>query len=192
MSHSPSNPPRRRWQARIAVGGLVVFVALLLATYATVVVARLAGYAVIVTRGSVDEAIPAGAVVVGRWTNPGEVQPGTRVIFEERDGARTGVAKLHRVVELAQENGHVLARTRQADSDADRRYVLSEAVMTPAFSLRLVGYVVSLLLTPLGWLLGFALPTGALCFLGIRRIWAPAEDPVATAAAPPRAVSQDR
>lgn len=164
-----------RLSGRAFVVALALFVAGLFLIYGTIVGARLAGLGVAVTRGSVDEAIPSGSVVFGRWVRPADVRTGQQVIFEERDGARSLPPRLRHVVDVESVNGYVLARTRD-DALRENRYVLSNPVVEPVFTLRYVGYVLALLLTPLGWLFGFALPAGVLAFICLWHVWRPDEE----------------
>jgi hypothetical protein len=160
---------------RSCVAGLAIFVVGLFLVYGTIVGARVAGLGVAVTRGSVDASIPSGSVIFGRWVRPGGVRRGQQVIFEERDGARALPPQLRRVVDVESVNGHVIARTRDAD-ERENRYVLSNPVVEPVFTLPYIGYVLAMLLTPIGWFLGFALPAGVLAFICLWHVWRPDEE----------------
>lgn len=171
----PSISSAGRVSGRGFVIALALFVAGLFLIYGTIVGARLAGLGVAVTRGSVDEEIPSGSVVFGRWVPPADVRTGQDVIFEEHDGRRALPPQLRRVIEVESVNGHVVARTRDAAA-RESRYVLANPVVEPVFTLRYVGYVLALLLTPLGWFFGFALPAGVLAFICLWHVWRPDEE----------------
>lgn len=169
-------PPLPRTALRVSgrafVVALALFVAGLFLIYGSIVGARLAGLGVAVTRGSVDEAIPSGSVVFGRWVPPADVHTGQQVIFEEHDGRRAQPPQLRRVVGVESVNGHVVARTRDG-ALRENRYVLANPVVEPVLTLRYLGYVLALLLTPVGWFFGFALPAGVLAFICLWRVWRP-------------------
>lgn len=170
-------PVRRtavRFSWRAFVGALAIFVAGLFLTYGTILGARLAGFGVAVTRGSVDPSIPSGSVVFGRWVRPADVRSGQQVIFEERDGTRTLPPQLHQVIDVESHNGNLVAHTRD-DAARESRYLLASPVVEPVFTLRYLGYVLALLLTPLGWFFGFALPAGVLAFICLWHVWRPDE-----------------
>jgi hypothetical protein len=172
---------RLSWRAFIAA--LVLFVAGLFAIYTTIVGARLAGYGVAVTRGSADEAIPSGSVVVGRWVPPADVRKGQEVIFEERRGSRVDPPRVRRIVGVETKGPHLVARTSDPEH-GEAHYVLANPVVDPVLTLPLVGYVLALLLTPLGWFFGFALPAGTLAFIALWHVWKPEDAPEAAASLP--------
>lgn len=173
-------PPLRRIAVRLSwhafVAALAIFVATLFLTYASIVGARLVGFGVAITRGSVDEALPSGSVVFGRWVKPADVRTGQQVIFEERRGSRSAPPRLHRIVDIELDEGRLIARTRDG-AQSEAQYVLANPVVEPVFTLRYMGYVLALLLTPLGWLFGFALPAGVLAFICLWHVWRPDVEP---------------
>ncbi len=54
--------------------------------------------------------------------------------------------------------------------------MLATPVVEPVFTLRFVGYVLALLLAPVGWFFGFALPAGLLAFICLWHVWRPEEE----------------
>jgi hypothetical protein len=169
----PRTAVRVSWRAFVAA--LVLFVAGLFAIYGTIVGARLAGYGVAVTRGSADDAIPSGSVVVGRWVPPAEVREGQQVIFEERRGSRVDPPRVRRIVDVETRGPHLVATTSDP-VHGEARYVLANPVVDPVLTLPLVGYLLALLLTPLGWFFGFAVPAGTLAFIALWHVWKPEEE----------------
>lgn len=170
---------------------LAIHVAVLVLVYGAIAGARLAGFGVAITRGSVDASIPSGSVVVGRWIQPAEVRRGQQLIFEERRGARVEPPRLHRILDVQPQGARLIARTHDPVR-GETLYVLTNPVVEPVFTLRFVGALLAVLLTPIGWLIGLALPACLLAFVALWYVWQPEElsSPAghpASLYAPPRA-----
>jgi signal peptidase I len=135
---------------------------------------RLLGYGTLVVNGgSMSEAYPNGSLVIARWTAAEDVELGQVIVVQEETDDGPARPKIHRVVSLDEEGGHILAQTK---GDANRTpdpklYILPERVLTPVRSLPHLGFIAGFAATPLGWLVLVFLPASALCLATLRQIW---------------------
>lgn len=102
----------------------------------------------IVQSGSMGRAIPAGSLAISQWTESQDVQVDD-VILIERMGTK-GI--LHRVMFLEQTGGRILAQTKgDANEKPDPEpYALPKRVLTPAFSIPWLGYLLGAVATRAG------------------------------------------
>jgi signal peptidase I len=176
-------PGRRASQQReaplgmLAYAGLVAVLVVLAATLAATAAPVAAGYRpVVVHGGSMGDSIPNGSLVMARWVNAGEVDVGDVILIQETGSGGAAAPKLHRVVSLEADGGNILARTKgDASPAADPPlYVLPDRVLTPAYHIPSLGFVLARVTTAEGWLLFIALPGTLLCLLTLQSIWFPA------------------
>jgi signal peptidase len=151
----------------------ILLLAMLL-VFGVMPVARTFGYGVLVVRGdSMGGSYSTGSLVFARLVEADEVRPGDVVVVQETVDGIQATPKLHRILSLEVDGDELLARTKgDANQAADPKpYVLPDRVATASSSVPYAGYLVGAVTTPLGWLLGVALPASVLCFLVLRSIW---------------------
>ncbi len=148
----------------------------LTAALAVAVVPRLFGYGTLVVHGgSMAETIPSGSLVLTRWLPAENVSIGDVVLMQEQTETGQARPKLHRVVSVERSDGQVIVQTKgdANDSPDPLPYILSDRVLTPAYHLPYLGYLVGFVATPLGWAILIALPGTVLCLATLRGIWVP-------------------
>ena len=151
----------------IAVGGALVVLAVGLAAIS---LPRVFGWkSLLVESGSMRGTYPAGTIVVARPVPADHVQQGD-VILAHRGNDST---VLHRVVDIEHEDGDTVVRTKgDANPEADPDpYTLPASVPVAAFGIPLLGYLVALATTPLGWVLLVLLPATLIAAFALVRIW---------------------
>lgn len=159
---------------RLGGTAIVILLVGLLAAFAAMPVARLLGYGVLVVRGgSMGKALPSGSLVFTKPQAAEEVRPGDVIVIRETTEGVQARPKLHRVVSLQVEGDRILVRTKgDANAAADPNlYVVPDRVAAASRSLPYLGFLVGAVTTPLGWVLGVALPASVLCFFILHRIW---------------------
>jgi signal peptidase len=131
--------------------------------------------AVVVHGGSMGDSIPSGSLVMARWVSADEVRLGDVILVQEQRDEGPAVPKIHRVVSLEPDGGNILVRTKGDANDTDdpKLYVLPNRVLTPAYHLEYLGFLVGFVSTSHGWLLMITLPGAVLCLLTLRSIWVP-------------------
>lgn len=144
----------------VIVGGLML-----------VVIPRLLGHEPLgVEGGSMGDALPHGSLVFTSTRPAEEIEVGDIVVLRN---APKLPQIIHRVVEIDSSSGRHLATTRGDANAANdpEPFALTSAVVVPTVVLPYVGYLLIFVATPLGWLLGIALPASVVTFLMIRQIW---------------------
>ncbi len=174
-------------QVRLSGGSLVALLTRLLyalflvallglaAVLAVALLPSLFGYGSLVVRGgSMGAALPTGSLVVGRWVDGNEIEPGDVILMQEQDPGGQAVPKLHRIITVETRDGQRVVETKgdANDSPDPLLYVLPDRVLTPAYHLPYLGFLVGFLKTPLGWVLLILMPCGLLLLDALRRIWA--------------------
>ncbi|HEU4760125.1 MAG TPA: signal peptidase I [Dehalococcoidia bacterium] len=186
----PRPPAARKRQTAWRFLRLALYASLLAALLALAValgaaaLPRLLGYrALVVSGGSMGEALPNGSLAVARWLPAEEVRVGDVILVQTSDAAGPARPKLHRVVSLQPDGSRLLVRTRgDANHASDPgSYVLPHRVLTPAYTLPYLGYLAGFAGTPLGWALLVLLPGAIVCALTLRDIWAPERAPAQAA-----------
>jgi len=158
----------------LAAALVVLLVAVAIALAVAVALRLFGGYGtLVVSGGSMGDSIPNGSFVVARWLDPDDVAIGDVILVTEDVGGSETRPKLHRVVFVEQDADHVSVRTKGDGNTAEDPllYVLPDRVLTPAYHIPYLGFLVAMVSSPLGWLLLVALPGAALCLLALRFIW---------------------
>jgi signal peptidase len=140
---------------------------------------RVLGLGVLVVQGgSMGEAIPRGSVVVTRSLEPHQVAKGDVILLRERTAAGAHPPVLHRVAAIGKRDGNIVITTKgDANRSADPRpYVLDGKTSTPIYHVPMVGFLLGLVSTPIGWLLLILLPAALLCGSVLRSVWVDAPD----------------
>jgi len=156
-------------------GALVLALVALAAVLSVAALSRLFGYHTLVVQGaSMGQAIPIGSLVFTRWIAAEDVELGDVILVREERDDGPARSKLHRVVSLNKEGGQILVRTKgDANETVDPNlYILPHRVLTPAYTLPYLGYLVGSAATRLGWALLVALPVTVICIVTLRGIWA--------------------
>jgi signal peptidase I len=151
-----------------------VALALLALVLAAAAGSRALGYgALAVAGGSMGDSIPNGSLVFGRWVTADELEAGDVVLIQEQREDGPAAPRMHRIVALQDEGGNTVVRTKGDANDAadPTPYVLPERVLTPAYRLPYLGFLLALVSTTAGWLLLIALPGAGLCLFTLRSIW---------------------
>ena len=136
-----------------------------------VTIPRLTGQELLGVQGrSMGDALPHGSLVVGSSRSAEDVNAGDIVVVQSAPGS---VQIVHRVVKLETEAGKRLATTRgDANNAVDPQpFELGDSVTVPGFVIPYLGFLLIFVTTPLGWLLGIAIPSTVVTFLMIRDIW---------------------
>jgi len=160
---------------RLLYGALLAALLVLAAALSAAAVPRLFGYGTVVVNGrSMGGSTPNGSLVVARWLAPEEVELGDVILFRVDGASGPMRPKLHRVVALKENGGQILVQTKgDANNAADPDlYILPDRVLTRAYALPYLGYLVGFVRTQLGWALLVALPATALGIVTLRGIWA--------------------
>lgn len=173
---SPSGNRRRgiaalAWAARLVAAG--AFAALIL-VMAAAGVPRFLGYpTLVVTGGSMGEALPLGSLAFSRLVPASSIQPGDVMVYALKNGRRQAIA--HRVENVVAEPGNRVFTTR---GDANERpdpaplvVPAEERVARIVGHVPLLGYVVAFVATPLGWALLVILPSALIGLDLLRSIW---------------------
>ncbi len=169
---------------RLLYGVLVLALLALATVLGVAALSRLFGYHTLVVQGgSMGHSIPSGTLVYGRWMGAGDVELGDVILVQEETDSGPARPKLHRVVSLEREGSQILVQTKgDLNESVDPKvYILPDRVLTPAYTLPYLGYLVGFVATPLGWALLVALPATAVCLFTLRGIWAPARETAAEA-----------
>ena len=158
---------------RLLYGAFVVALVALAAALTVAVAPRLFGYGTLAVHGgSMGDSMPNGSLVFTHWIPDEDVEIGDVILVREESAA---LPRIHRVVEINPEGGQVVIRTKgDANETPDPNlYVLPERVPTPVRTVPYLGYLVGLVVTPVGWALLVALPATLLGLFALRAIWAP-------------------
>ncbi len=164
---------------RLLYGVLVLALLALAVALALAALPRLFGYGTLVVHGgSMSETAPNGSLVIARWIAAEDVELGDVILVQEETASGPARPKLHRVVSLERERGQVLVQTKgDLNETIDPKvYILPDRVLTPAYTLPYLGYLVRFVVTPLGWVILVALPATVVALLVLRGIWAPARE----------------
>ncbi len=123
----------------------------------------------VVRSDSMAGTYPAGSVTLTHEVPREEVKIGD-VILVQRVGR---VPVLHRVIELDNTGASPAVRTKgDANATGDSEpFVLPRRVRLAFFGIPSVGYVLSAILTPLGWMFMMVLPATLLTAAALRGIW---------------------
>jgi signal peptidase I len=173
---------------RLLYGVFVIALIALLGALSLVAAPRLFGYGTLIVQGgSMGESIPIGSLVFTQSLGAENVQLGDVILIREQNDSGDAAPKLHRVVSLERHDGQVVVWTKgDANNTPDPLpYVLPGQVLTPAYHLQYLGYLVGFIATPIGWLILVALPGMVLCIGTLRGIWAGEPGPRDTAGATP-------
>jgi len=162
-----------RWTPRIRTLGLRgsdFFLVALVALVAAVLLLQLHGgwRFDAVMSGSMEPAIPVGAVVALKPVEPNDVEVGDVVAY------RTGESLVtHRVIEVQREPGQTLFTTKgDATEDPDLEPVPSSRVVGEVvFDVPYAGFVTVFMQKKLGFLLAILLPGLAVIALELRNVW---------------------
>lgn len=160
---------------RLLYGVFVIALGVLLVALSLVTAPRLFGYGTLIVQGgSMGESIPIGSLVFTQSLAAENVQPGDVILVREQNESGGAVPKLHRVISLDRHDGQVVVWTKgDANGTPDPlSYVLPDHVLTPAYHLQYLGYLVGFIATPIGWLILVVLPGMVLCISTLRGIWA--------------------
>lgn len=112
----------------------------------------IAGYSIFrVLTGSMEPAIPEGALLVVQKTDPSALQVGDVITFYSKDASLNGEVNTHRIMEIEEENGTYLFTTKgDANSTKDMYGVLDRDVIGKViFSSLLLGKLVRFLSNPM-------------------------------------------
>lgn len=104
-----------------------------------------------VMTGSMEPALPEGALLVVRKTPPEEIKPGDVISFFSADPALGGAVNTHRVVRVENEDGKRLFITKGDANYIEDRYPVEESLLVgrAVFSSAWLGKTVILLSNPL-------------------------------------------
>lgn len=152
-------------------GALAAILVVLACALAVAVVPQLLGLRTLVVRGgSMGDAQPVGSLVLARIVPASDVVVGDVVVLREPGAA---MPKIHRVVAVLRREAPVVVRTKgDANGSADPTpYALTDQASRVVATVPYLGYLVTFMAQPLGWVLVIALPAAVLCFSAVRRIW---------------------
>lgn len=167
-----SEPGGSRLSSRLAsiiglLAELIVFLTVA-ALLVTIVVAPIFGFrAVILTGGSMEPALPIGAVAISREVEPAELETGDIITFQD-PGSKLSIT--HRIVGVREESG--LRRfTVKGDAndtpDAQEISFDTGRAYKEVFAVPYAGYVLVYLATPYGILLLIATSLAGVAAMGV-------------------------
>ena len=159
---------------RILRAGCVLALLVLIAGLCAALVSRPLGFRpVVVTSGSMGRSIPVGSLAITHRVSAGGIRDGDVIVVHEQVDGVQARPKMHRVVRVEHDGGSIVVSTKGDANPAPdpSLYVLPAKVDVVAFSIPFLGYLVSFLLTPAGWLLAVGLPGALACAFVLRRIW---------------------
>jgi signal peptidase len=161
---------------RVARLGMGVALAGLLVLLGVAAVPRIFGYpTLVVTGGSMGEALPLGSIAITQTVSAGEVRKGDIVVTaRENDGEEVTVA--HRVERIDDEGASLALTTRGDENEAQDPVPFvapkAQGVHKVIGHVPYAGYVIEFARTPLGWALVVLLPMSLSCIDVVCRIWA--------------------
>jgi len=122
----------------------------------------------VVLSGSMGKAAPVGSLVVGRPVPPDQVAVGDVILMR---GPAGSAPVLHRVIERTEPGGGVVVRTKgDANPVADAApYTLRGPTITPVLVVPRMGYILSYIRSPIGWLTLILLAVALVCLALWRR-----------------------
>ncbi len=127
------------------------------------------GYRIMTIHGSsMGDTVPIGSVVLAQWRTPADIKVGDVILVEEEVEGEKMPPKLHRIISLDETDGVVTVETKgDGNAAADPLpFVMTGDALVYRNHLPRVGYWLSVIQTPIGWLLAIALPftlaTGAI------------------------------
>jgi signal peptidase I len=166
---------RRSGLVRTGRAVVILLLSVMVPALGAIVAGRALGYGALVVRaGSMGHAYPLGSLTFTRPADAADVEVGDVVLARmSRDSG--DMALLHRIVSTDESQGRVVVRTR-GDANRSRdpgRYVLPDRVPVATTRIPYLGYLVTLISTPLGWALFVVLPAAALTAGTLVRIWSP-------------------
>lgn len=170
-----TSPGRSRRAMLPNAAGLAMTVALLGGIVLGVLWAHRAGWGMIsVHGGSMGDTIPIGSLVIARTEPAADVAVGDVILINEQaeDGSMLA-PKLHRIVVMDERDGKVVVKTKgDGNSDVDpSETILGEHTLVSQWHMPRLGYWLSFMATPSGWLITAALPFTAVAALVIASIW---------------------
>ena len=114
----------------------------------------------VVLSGSMGRTDPVGSLVVGRPKPAEEVAVGDVILLRQTLPGKPLAPVLHRVIERTDTDGQITVRTKgdANDSPDPETHVLRGAIITPVVHVARLGYLLSFVRTPLGWLTVIVLP----------------------------------
>lgn len=133
---------------------------------------RLLGYGtVVVTSGSMGDAVPIGSLAVLEHRDASEIKAGNVIVSRQSD---ISTEVLHRVVSVERDGSAFVVRTKgDANAELDPEpYTLPSRVPVEVYSLPNLGYLVGFSKTPTGWFLLICLPAAVIGALILRAVWA--------------------
>ena len=170
---------------KLLYAALVIALVALAVVLAAAAAPRFLGYGMlVVTGGSMGDSIPNGSLVAAHWLDRDDVEVGDVILARGETAGSYARPKLHRVVSLQRDAGQVVVRTKGDANKAEDPllYVLPDRVLTPAYDVPYLGFLVAVVSSPLGWLLVVAVPGTILCLLALRSIWFPGPETLPAAA----------
>ena len=170
----PTRTRRGSLWARSAHAALLLALAGLGLTLAVITVPRLFGYDPLIVRsGSMGDAYPVGSIAASQPVSADDIAVGDVVLARPPDMDSEPV--LHRVIEVWEEEGHRLVRTKgDANQRPDPRpYELPSRVPVARYHIPWIGYLVAFGTTPVGWFLVLVFPAAVLTASVIVQAWSP-------------------
>jgi signal peptidase len=124
-----------------------------------------------VASGSMEPAIPLGAVVMFRPVDATEIQEGDVITFRSPEGP--GLVVTHRVIRVSQQSGmHYFQTKGDANPEADLEPISEKAILGKVmFYIPYIGYLSQVVRQPVGWSLLIALPAAMIILFELIRIF---------------------
>ena len=154
---------------------LTAVLVLLAVALAAATVPRAFGFGTLLVRsGSMGESHPTGSLVVARWVAASDVHVGDAILIRREGEGGSATPVLHRVHARREEGGRIVVETKGDANDVVDAvpFVLPERVLTPAYTIPYLGYLIALVATRLGWALFVILPAAVLAGNFLLRMWA--------------------
>lgn len=166
-----------RFARTIRVVKVLSFVGLglLAATLGAIILAPSAGYSTVVVQGrSMGSSPPVGSLALMEAVDADGVAV-RDVVMVRREASSDAMPVLHRVIDVDHVGDDVVIITKGDANPAPdpSPHVLGESVPRMRMAIPHIGRYLSLLTTPLGWVLGVVGPAATLTAWTLLRLWAP-------------------
>ena len=157
---SPGRPLWRRNAGKILALGITVLLVAAVVTGGRTL--QRSGFRLITIHGgSMGDTVPIGSVVLVKWSAPTDVKVGDIILVQTENNGAKDTPRLHRVISLDQGTDGLITVQTKGDANGSPDpdpFLLSGDVLVYRYHLPRIGYWMSFVQTPVGWLLVVALP----------------------------------
>jgi signal peptidase len=170
----PTNRQQTSWTKRAGTAVLTLLMAAIGLFLAAMIVPQALGYrTLIVKSGSMTGTAPVGSLVLAKPIDPEAVRLGDVILMQRSKDGRSLPPVLHRVIEAHSTEDGILVRTKGDNNPLPDPgvYSLRTGTVTPVVIVPRLGFVFSVLKSPLGWIAIVEIPAVLLAVRALWRIW---------------------